>query len=87
MNLSPDGRIDSVSRDQAIATDFLPALKSCDNTVGILVERFHALTWDQAPLRQLAPKRPVQVRPMDAQGRGLKPRHRDCRNQLSVRAE
>jgi hypothetical protein len=26
----------------------------------------------------------MQISPMNAQGRGLKPRHRDCRDQLSV---
>jgi hypothetical protein len=84
MNLRSNGRIDSVGRDQSIGTDIMPAFKSRDNTIGILLERFHALTWNQAPFRQLASKRLMQIGPMYAQSRGLKPRHRDCRDQLSV---
>jgi hypothetical protein len=84
MNLRSNGRIDSVGRDQTIGTDIMAAFKSRDNTVGILLERFHALTWNQAPFRQLASKRLMQIGPMYAQGRGLKSRHRNCRDQPSV---
>jgi hypothetical protein len=87
MNLRSDGRIHSVGRDQSIGTEIMAAFKSRDNTVGILLERFKALTWSQAPFRQLASKRLMQIGPMYAQGRTLKPGHRDCRDQLSVWTE
>jgi hypothetical protein len=84
MNLRSYGRIDSVGSDQAIGTDIMTAFKSRDDAFGILLEGLHSLTWKQAPFRQLASKRPMQIGPMYAQCRGLKPRHRDCRDQLSV---
>jgi hypothetical protein len=84
MNLRPDGRIDSVCCDQAISTDLMAALKSCDNAVGILFERFHALSRHQATFRQLPPKRLMEVGPVYAQGRGLKPRHSDRGDQPSI---
>jgi hypothetical protein len=77
MNLRSDGRINSVGCDQAISPDIMPAFTSCDNTIGILFERFHALARNQATFRQLASKRLMEIGPMYAQDRGLKPRHRD----------
>jgi hypothetical protein len=44
MNLRSNGRIDSVGRDQSIGTDLMPAFKSHDDAIAILLERFHALT-------------------------------------------
>jgi hypothetical protein len=84
MNLRSDGRIDPVRRDQATRTDIVAGFKSRAHTTGILFERFHPLTWNQAPLLQLVPKRLMQIGPMYAQGRGFKPRHRDCRDPPSV---
>jgi hypothetical protein len=84
MNLRPDRRIDSVGGDQAIGIGILPAIYSYVNSVGILLERFHAVTRDQAPLWQLASKRLMEFGSMYAQGRGLKPRHRDRGDQLST---
>jgi hypothetical protein len=84
MNLRSYGRVDSVGCDQAISPDIMAAFKFCGNTIGILFERFRASTRNQATFRQLASERLMEIGPMYAQGRGLKPRHRDCRDQLSV---
>jgi hypothetical protein len=78
--------MDAVGSDQAVSPDFKSACKARRDSFGVLLELTQALADIQASRIDPSAQNPVQIRSVDTQRRRRETRHRNLRNQVTVRS-